>query len=296
LNFTRAFIDNVNPIPLAAAAKSVLCAFGVNQGGDGSTAANSGTSCATLQTHFGKGPGRYFIGAVLTNCFFTTLSSCQHAINLIPGLPSGVYTLTANNYQSWCEFENGNGWTLILKAHNSGNFHYDNALWYNTASFNEGSVTAGLDGQEYKSPLYWQLPFSQVRVGMSGSRSGNKINWGVFAYSASHLHACIADGNTRGISFDRNQWKAVVGSGSLQSNCNRSGFNIRDDCGYGMGQRLGIFGNNEGECCSPDSRIGFGGKGSNCGVDGSMYTGNGATCGADNGEFNYKANGYIMVR
>jgi len=48
-------------------------------------------------------------------------------------------------------------------------------------------------------------------------------------------------------------WKTLIGSqASLQRNCNKEGFNVA------IGKaRIGIVGNNENDCNSCDSRIGF---------------------------------------
>ena len=45
---------------------------------------------------------------------------------------------------------------------------------------------------------------------------------------------------------------------SLQSSCNREGFNILSDDNSMGKARIGIIGNNENDCVSSDSRIGFG--------------------------------------
>ena len=45
---------------------------------------------------------------------------------------------------------------------------------------------------------------------------------------------------------------------SLQSGCNREGFNILSDDTSMAKARIGIIGNNENDCTSCDSRIGFG--------------------------------------
>ena len=56
------------------------------------------------------------------------------------------------------------------------------------------------------------------------------------------------------------------------------------------------MGNQENDCNSPDSRIGFGGQGTNCIQNDSISTGNSARCSPDNGDKDIKANGFIFVR
>ena len=79
----------------------------------------------------------------------------------------------------------------------------------------------------------------------------------------------------------------------MQDNCNREGFNAiggRDDRSKA---RIGLLGNNENDCSSPNSRIGFGTGGD----DGDSNTcGNKATHGPDNGDKHIKAMGYILVQ
>ena len=59
--------------------------------------------------------------------------------------------------------------------------------------------------------------------------------------------------------------------------------------------RIGIIGNQENECHSPDSRIGIGGAGTHCGQDNSNSVGNTAKCHPDNGNKNIKSFGYVFA-
>lgn len=54
----------------------------------------------------------------------------------------------------------------------------------------------------------------------------------------------------------RNNWTDLLDSAHLQKNCNREGFNIKIKSSIKV--RLGILGNNEDDCMSPDSAIGVG--------------------------------------
>lgn len=114
--------------------------------------------------------------------------------------------------------------------------------------------------------------------------------------TAISLYSLIADGIYRSTSLGRDTWKALIGSqASLQTNCNREGFNVvndyRDD--YWPKARIGIIGNNQNDCYTCDSGIGFGTEGnpfnvSTCGNGAnSLYTAEGA---------NITAMGYILVQ
>ena len=60
--------------------------------------------------------------------------------------------------------------------------------------------------------------------------------------------------------------------------------------------RLGVLGNNEDDCGSPDSRIGFGGAGAPCGGNGAISCGNVCACGGDAGDRSTATFGYVLVR
>ena len=87
----------------------------------------------------------------------------------------------------------------------------------------------------------------------------------------------------------------MIGSqASLQTECNKEGFNTAGGIkGYSKA-RIGILGD-EKDCLSTNSRIGFGTGGHN---DDSNKCGNYAVKGlrSDNGAKNIKAMGYILVQ
>ena len=122
---------------------------------------------------------------------------------------------------------------------------------------------------------------------------GHQINFIAINKHASSLYSLIADGQYRGTSLGRNTWKTLVGSqASLQFNCNKEGFNVITDS-YRAKSRIGIFCNQENDCSSPDSRIGFGTGGY---PDDFNTCGNAAAFWPDNGDESIKAVGYILVQ
>ena len=86
------------------------------------------------------------------------------------------------------------------------------------------------------------------------------VNFITLDQSADSLYSLIADGNFRATSVGRDTWKSLLGSqGSLQRNCNIEGFNVVSNA---VKARIGIIANNEDkECDTCDSRIGFGSGG-----------------------------------
>ena len=79
----------------------------------------------------------------------------------------------------------------------------------------------------------------------------------------------------------------------MQHNCNKEGFNVVSYSSTHSKARIGVLGNNENECHSCDSRIGFGTGGR---PDDSNTCGNLAGHSPDNGDKNFKAMGYILVQ
>jgi len=148
----------------------------------------------------------------------------------------------------------------------------------------------GFDFQETKLPTYWNTPFSKICLGM---KIGQQINFIAINKTANSLYSLIADGRYRNTSLGHDTWKKLIGSNaSLQTNCTKEGFNADSEFSK---TRIGILGNEQVDCDSPDSRIGFGTGGdprddNTCGneADGRFLP--------DNGEKHIEAMGYILVQ
>ena len=169
-------------------------------------------------------------------------------------------------------------------------FHFNSKLWSNRDDFNIPGGKTLFDNHETKLPTYWNTSFSKICLGM---KIGDQTRFIVLSKRANSLYSLIADGNYRATSLGRNTWKSLIGSSaSLQNNCNKEGFNcMSDTSGYGKA-RIGILSNNENNCASCDSRMGFGTGGlhdyfNTCGND-AIY--------GDNGHKHIKAMGYILVQ
>ena len=121
------------------------------------------------------------------------------------------------------------------------------------------NVPAGLDGltqNETKLASYHKTPFKKVCLGMTRN---NVTNWIYILvnYPATSLYSVIADGNYRKTKARRAEWVSLINDAELQDNCNKEGFNVQ--CSWpGRKARIGILGNNENECDSCNSVIGFG--------------------------------------
>ncbi|PFX28257.1 Neurogenic locus notch-like protein 3 [Stylophora pistillata] len=185
----------------------------------------------------------------------------------------------------------GGGWTLVMKTDGTQmTFHYDSSLWSDKESFNAHDGQTGLDTLETKLPTYWSTPFSKICLGM---KINTQLNFISIDMPSNSLHALIADGQYRNTSLGRYTWKKLIGSqASLQRNCNLEGFNVFGTSFGHSRTRIGILGNNEGDCGNCDSRLGFGTGGAH---DNSNTCGNDAKYGGDNGDKNTKTMGYVLV-
>ncbi len=225
-------------------------------------------------------------------------TSCQDVLNanlMVDGgtsnTPSGSYWLAPPAASApvlgYCDMvSNGGGFTLVLKADGrQSTFVYDAALWTNASTLSPQLSDA--DRNQSKSSLFSTLPFTEVLVRTefplgSGTARDLKATVG----GSPNLQALFVGGTFVSANFGgRSAWKSTMGAqAALQSNCNQEGFN-NNPGGNGAAHRvrIGIVGNNENDCATPDSRIGIGGGGSTCTAPdvGLMSVGNGGGCTAD---------------
>ena len=142
-----------------------------------------------------------------------------------------------------------------------------------------------------KLPTYWNTAFSKICLGM---KIGHKLRFVTINKSATSLYSLIADGQYRATSLGRNTWKKLIGPQvSLNTNCNKEGFNAI--CGHTphFKARIGITSSLPNSCVYCDSRIGFGTGGQH---DDTNTCGNEATYSPDNGDKHIKTMGYILVQ
>ena len=123
---------------------------------------------------------------------------------------------------------------------------------------------------------------------------GQQVKFIVINKQANSLYSLIADGQYRNTSLGRDTWKSLIGSNaSLQENCNKEGFNAVFGGLVHSKARIGIISNNEDDCTSCNSRIGFGTGGW---PDKTNSCGNEAKRSPDNGKKHIKTMGYILVQ
>ena len=180
----------------------------------------------------------------------------------------------------------------LLLIISQSTFHYDSGYWSNRIEYNLPGGETGFDSQETKLPTYWNTSFSKICLGMKIDQQINFIT--INTAENSSLYSLIADGIYHKTSLGRDTWKTLIGSeASLQTNCNKEGFNAVGSNSRSSKARIGFLGNENNDCASCDSRIGFGTGGY---PDDSNTCGNEASWQPDNGDKDITAMGYILVQ
>ena len=124
---------------------------------------------------------------------------------------------------------------------------------------------------------------------------GNDLKFVSISYPASSLYYLIADGKYRASRVGRYKWKSLIKGSSMQTNCNKEGFNVRGNPKINFERaRIGLIGNEQNDCLSPDSFLGFGSATKENDVWNTC--GNSASYTPDNGDKEIKAMGYIFSR
>jgi hypothetical protein len=205
-----------------------------------------------------------------------------------PGAPFDVF----------CEMSaDAGGWTLALKADGAKTtFAYDAALWTNEDLLNPTSTD--LSTAEAKFRSFNEMAFTQVRVRMF---DGTTPRYFVLGQAGSSLRAVFAGGPVA-TTAGRARWLTLLADPSLQTNCNAEGFNQVFVGGNSLRIRLGIAGNNEADCATANSFIGFGvaiGDPTICygGIDPGVVVGNAArtSCAAPKDK-STRTVGFLFVR
>ena len=125
-------------------------------------------------------------------------------------------------------------------------------------------------------------------------------NWIMINHTANSLLDVIADGAPKQSTAGKDTWRSLMNSSLLEPNCNRKGFNLQPAKAYGsyVKVRIGLVANNQDDCNSCHSCIGFGISVSSC--QGTYR--DSASCGTSKAGCHGKRNqnmaafGYILVQ
>ncbi|XP_046864162.1 uncharacterized protein LOC124458113 isoform X1 [Xenia sp. Carnegie-2017] len=191
-------------------------------------------------------------------------SSCKEAMKY-GSSKDGVYLIKTNTslgYSNVFCMKNisgcsGESWTLVMKIDGEKKtFDFDSSLWKNKNSYKIENGKTGLDNLETKLPTYWSTKINKICVGM---KFKDETNFMSFKFQAKSLYDVIADGKYHQTNVSQNEWMSLIKDSVLQQNCNKEGFNAKAELETFARIRIGIVGNNENDCRTSDSFIGFGG-------------------------------------
>ena len=224
-----------------------------------------------------------------------TFASCKALKAMQPSAPSGVYNIetSGTTFAAYCDQTgDGGGWTLALKVDGRlQTFNYDSVIWEDETLL--GQTTPGFDHTEAKLATWTAFPISEVRVGFEYPIDSGDLRYLVLPLAAAKLSDLFTPLQSRTTAVGRDAWMGLVdATGSLQPNCNAEGTNVFSDISR---VRLGILGNNEDDCTTPDSRLGVGGGGTVC-SDPTQTAGNSSCYGGVNGDVELAAFAWVFVR
>ena len=140
-------------------------------------------------------------------------------------------------------------------------FNYSSPYWTNKETYAVEDGLEGLNEKQAKLASYWNTPFNKICLGM---KVNGATKWIASNYTTNSLHSVIEDGTFKRTTVGKETWKSLINSSSLQKNCNQEGFNIVTKIKFKhyafayTNVRIGLVANNQNDCESCNSCIGFG--------------------------------------
>ena len=186
------------------------------------------------------------LGDETTKC---TEVSCKALKTKFPQLGDGVYTLDADGvfedpaFKAWCDMTNG-AWTLVLKSNGDSTLWYQAAYWTDNTLLNDANPGTASGNAKYAA--FTKVKVTEMKGCLDGlcytkSFNGAKTAREIFVGGSDTVggHPGFQDGPN---------W-------STQPNCKN--FGINTPWSYQQ-TRFGYTANQEGDCSSNDTAIGFG--------------------------------------
>ncbi len=208
---------------------------------------------------------------VLVRVKVVSRRSCAHLLVSGGASESGLYDLypdgpAGGSFDAWCDMKRaGGGWTLALKVDGrEQTFTYASPLWTDTTLHN-GNARA-LDDTEAKLRAFTDLPLAQMLVLMKPIGAPWSAAQSVKApVSSSSLQALFAAASYVQTSIGPAGWLSLLPYSTLQPYCLLEGFNVDTTTQTVHARaRIGLIGNEQVDCVTPDSFVGVGTSGTIC--------------------------------
>ena len=195
--------------------------------------------------------------------------SCLDVLEQNISAVDGVYwidPLNTGSFSVYCDMStSGGGWTLLLKSSGDSYLNYENPLWTDSNLYNESSVDTSSSNAKFSSFL--QLDIREM-MGCFPTQ-GNHCIFAEFGNQTTAQEIFTGGSQQMGAGWNNQSYSGW----SWQPNCHYLGINT-PYC-YRRA-RFGFTANQENDCSSNDTAIGFGLA--SCGANSSENLGSGNLC------------------
>ena len=175
-------------------------------------------------------------------------------------------------------------------------FTYASSHWTTSSIHNVPNALNINNDEEGKFASFNEMKVTSICVGMRTTDENiSTTRFKEVKIQTSTLLEMFKDGTEKITTVGRRGWLDLVPDSVLQPNCNKEGFNIMSQRRVKV--RLGIVANNEDDCGTPNSLIGFGAgsNGDSCGKNVDISCGVFTVCNG-NSYMVKPMTGYIFIR